>query len=104
VPSASAPSDLVDCDQIVELAADPNVRARAARFARARQSEFLLLGVDRLDYTKGIQQRIKAIAEMLDDGLLSAERQVMIQIAVRAVSRTRTTSRSVTTWSARSAK
>jgi len=42
----------------------------------------LLLGVDRLDYTKGIQQRIKAIAEMLDDGLLSAERQVMIQIAV----------------------
>ena len=73
----------VDCDQIVELAADPNVRARAREIREGLGNpEFLLLGVDRLDYTKGIQQRIKAIAEMLDDGQLSAERQVMIQIAV----------------------
>jgi trehalose 6-phosphate synthase len=73
----------VDCDQIVELAADPKVRARAREIRQGLgDPEFLLLGVDRLDYTKGIQQRIKAVAEMLDDGLLSAERQVMIQIAV----------------------
>jgi len=58
----------VDCDQIVELAADPNVRARAREIREGLGNpEFLLLGVDRLDYTQGIQQRIKAIAEMLDD-------------------------------------
>jgi len=73
----------VDCDQIVELASDPTVRARAREIRHdLGDPEFLLLGVDRLDYTKGIQQRIKAVAEMLDDGQLSAERQVMIQIAV----------------------
>lgn len=73
----------VDCDQIVELASDPAVRARAREIRQdLGDPEFLLLGVDRLDYTKGIQQRIKAVAEMLDDRQLSAERQVMIQIAV----------------------
>jgi trehalose 6-phosphate synthase len=73
----------VDCDQIVELASDPAVRARARDIRHdLGDPEFLLLGVDRLDYTKGIQQRIKAVAEMLDAGQLSAERQVMIQIAV----------------------
>lgn len=73
----------VDCDQIVELASDASVRARAREIRHdLGDPEFLLLGVDRLDYTKGIQQRVKAVAEMMDDGLLSAERQVMIQIAV----------------------
>ena len=73
----------VDCDQIVELASDQAVRARAREIRHdLGDPEFLFLGVDRLDYTKGIQQRIKAIAEMLNDGQLSAERQVMVQIAV----------------------
>ena len=73
----------VDCDQIVELAANQAVRTRAREIRHGLgDPEFLFLGVDRLDYTKGIQQRIKAIAEMLDDGQLNAQRQVMIQIAV----------------------
>jgi len=64
------------------LRPDRRTRGRSERAGPGREireglgnPEFLLLGVDRLDYTKGIQQRIKAIAEMLDDGLLSAERQ-----------------------------
>jgi alpha,alpha-trehalose-phosphate synthase [UDP-forming] len=73
----------VDCDQIVKMAADPAIRARAREIREGLGNpEFLLLGVDRLDYTKGIQQRIKAVAEMLADGTLSAERQVMVQVAV----------------------
>ncbi len=41
----------------------------------------ILLGVDRLDYTKGIGLRMKAFASLLDDGELDADRCVMIQIA-----------------------
>jgi trehalose 6-phosphate synthase len=65
------------------MAADPAIRARAKEIREdLGNPEFVLLGVDRLDYTKGIQQRIRAVAEMLTDGSLSAERQVMVQVAV----------------------
>ena len=73
----------VDCRQIVALASDATIIARAKEIREGLGNpEFVMLGVDRLDYTKGIQQRIKAIAEMLRDGTLSVERQVMVQIAV----------------------
>jgi trehalose 6-phosphate synthase len=73
----------VDCRQIVALASDEAICERARVIRKdLGNPEFVMLGVDRLDYTKGIQQRIKAVAEMLRDGTLSAERQVMIQIAV----------------------
>jgi trehalose 6-phosphate synthase len=42
----------------------------------------VLLGVDRLDYTKGIQQRIKAVSEMFQDGSLTPGKDVMVQVAV----------------------
>ena len=48
----------------------------------ALQPEVVLLGVDRLDYTKGIQQRIAALAELYRDGVLHAGRDVIVQIAV----------------------
>ena len=42
----------------------------------------MLLGVDRLDYTKGIDQRIRAVAELFGEGVLTTPRHVMVQIAV----------------------
>lgn len=39
------------------------------------------VGVDRLDYTKGIAQRLRAYGELLDEDRVSAEDTVMIQIA-----------------------
>jgi trehalose 6-phosphate synthase len=44
--------------------------------------EFVMLGVDRLDYTKGLQQRVKAVAELFADGTLSTPGQVLVQVAV----------------------
>ncbi len=41
----------------------------------------VLLGVDRLDYTKGISQRLRAFQGLLDDGTLDTERCVMVQVA-----------------------
>ncbi len=41
----------------------------------------IMLGVDRLDYTKGIDVRLKAISELLAEGRLDASETVMLQLA-----------------------
>ncbi len=51
------------------------------------QAESLALGVDRLDYTKGIVERLEAIEQLLEDHPWHRERLTMVQIA--APSRTR---------------
>lgn len=54
-----------------------------ARNLRARlgQPQVVMLGVDRLDYTKGIEVRLRAFKELLAEGRLSASQVSMIQIA-----------------------
>ncbi|AZA08493.1 alpha,alpha-trehalose-phosphate synthase (UDP-forming) [Corynebacterium pseudopelargi] len=49
--------------------------------ARFGNPDTLLLGVDRLDYTKGILQRLEAFEELLEQGLIDAERTVFVQVA-----------------------
>jgi trehalose 6-phosphate synthase len=47
------------------------VQARANRSApELDDPETVILGVDRLDYTKGIELRLKAFRELLADGKL----------------------------------
>ncbi|MDO4909913.1 MAG: trehalose-6-phosphate synthase [Corynebacterium sp.] len=41
----------------------------------------MLLGVDRLDYTKGILQRLRAFEELLESGAMTPEDAVFVQIA-----------------------
>ena len=41
----------------------------------------VMLGVDRLDYTKGIDIRLRALHELLDEGRIKPEDVVMVQIA-----------------------
>ena len=73
----------VDCEQIVALSGSSAIRARAKELRNdLGNPELLLLGVDRLDYTKGIQQRIKAVSELFEDGSLIAGNHVMVQVAV----------------------
>jgi trehalose 6-phosphate synthase len=54
----------VDADRFERLARSPAVRARAAAIRAGRRAERLVLSVERLDYTKGIVERLRAI-EML---------------------------------------
>ena len=56
-------------------------RASATVRSGLGNPEVVLLGVDRLDYTKGIGARMRAFRSLLDDGTLDAERCVMIQVA-----------------------
>ncbi|MDQ4212496.1 alpha,alpha-trehalose-phosphate synthase (UDP-forming) [Microbacterium sp. ASV81] len=72
----------IDTTPYVELAARPDVRARAAEIREGLgHPKKILLGVDRLDYTKGIGHRIKAFGELLDQGTLSVEDVTLVQVA-----------------------
>jgi alpha,alpha-trehalose-phosphate synthase [UDP-forming] len=44
--------------------------------------EFIYAGVDRLDYTKGIDQRLRAFGELLDDGSLDPSTCAFVQVSV----------------------
>jgi trehalose 6-phosphate synthase len=72
----------IDVGEIEELAISPLVRERAHRIrAELGDPKTIILGVDRLDYTKGIEGRIKAFRELLSDGRLSVPESVMVQVA-----------------------
>ena len=55
-------------------------RAREIR-AELGNPRKILLGVDRLDYTKGIDVRLKAFAELLDEGRVKGDDTVLVQLA-----------------------
>jgi trehalose 6-phosphate synthase len=55
---------------------------QASRNREVLGVESVFLGIDRLDYTKGISQRLRAFGELLDHGLLDSEKCVFVQVAV----------------------
>jgi trehalose 6-phosphate synthase len=72
----------IDVAEIEALASSPLVRERASRIrAELGEPKTVILGVDRLDYTKGIEGRIKAFRELLAEGQLSVPETVMVQVA-----------------------
>uniref|UniRef100_UPI00262707EC alpha,alpha-trehalose-phosphate synthase (UDP-forming) n=1 Tax=Microbacterium sp. TaxID=51671 RepID=UPI00262707EC len=72
----------IDPSPYLELIGKPEVQARAAEIRHSLGNpKKILLGVDRLDYTKGIRHRIKAYGELLAEGRLSVEDVTFIQVA-----------------------
>ena len=72
----------IDSRQFDALSREPSVRARAAQIRNELGNPSrILLGVDRLDYTKGIDTRLRALRELLDEGRIDRERTVMVQLA-----------------------
>ncbi|MEP7034876.1 MAG: trehalose-6-phosphate synthase [Dermatophilaceae bacterium] len=79
---ASAIPISVDFKGLEALARSPEVIARAAQIRESLGSpETLLLGVDRLDYTKGIGHRLKAYEELLRDKAIAAPGTTLVQVA-----------------------
>ena len=72
----------IDSSAVSALTEDEEIRerARALRHDLGDPAK-VVLGVDRLDYTKGIRHRLKAWGELLDDGLIDPHDTVMIQVA-----------------------
>jgi trehalose 6-phosphate synthase len=72
----------LDQAAIAKLADSEAVQQRAKEIrAELGKPKTIFLGVDRLDYTKGIRHRFKAFGEMLEEGTLSAKTAVFVQLA-----------------------
>ncbi|MGI8899316.1 MAG: alpha,alpha-trehalose-phosphate synthase (UDP-forming) [Nocardioides sp.] len=72
----------IDAKVLEELARTDGVAERAAEIReQLGNPRHVLLGVDRLDYTKGIYNRLRAFAELLEEGDLSVEDAVFVQVA-----------------------
>ena len=72
----------IDVSVFDSLARSPEVLERAAEIRRELGNpDKVVLGVDRLDYTKGIGVRLEVFLELLEDELVEAPSTVFMQVA-----------------------
>jgi alpha,alpha-trehalose-phosphate synthase [UDP-forming] len=72
----------IDSAAMGKTAQQAGVLARAQEIRKSLgEPDIVLLGVDRLDYTKGILHRLKAYGELLSEGKLGPPEAVLIQVA-----------------------
>ncbi|MGV8876812.1 MAG: alpha,alpha-trehalose-phosphate synthase (UDP-forming) [Rhodoglobus sp.] len=72
----------IDSRSFEALAREPAIQRRAREIRKGLGNpKTIILGVDRLDYTKGIRHRLKAYGELLRDGLIEVGDVALIQVA-----------------------
>lgn len=72
----------IDVAAFAQLAADEAVRERARQIRHElADPKLLILGVDRLDYTKGIRHRLRAFGELFETGFFEPGDAVLLQVA-----------------------
>jgi trehalose 6-phosphate synthase len=70
----------IDYPSVSEAAATAGVHEKAREFRETLGgNRRILLGIDRLDYTKGIPERLEAFSALLDSGEISVEEVVFVQ-------------------------
>ncbi|QCB29186.1 alpha,alpha-trehalose-phosphate synthase (UDP-forming) [Corynebacterium endometrii] len=70
----------IDCSGLVNFTLEDLGRVEQIR-SELGNPQRVILGVDRMDYTKGILQRLTALEEMLETGAVDAEDITFIQVA-----------------------
>ncbi len=71
----------IDPHELRELAHGREAREELASLQAAHAGKHLIVGVDRLDYTKGIPEKLRAFEELLRREPRFRERAVLIQVA-----------------------
>ena len=72
----------IDSGDLDSKATQSDVRQRAREIRNELGNpRKILLGVDRLDYTKGIDVRLRAFSELLDEGRVKRDDTVLVQLA-----------------------
>lgn len=72
----------IDAQQYQDFASRPEIIERALQIREELGNpRTIMLGVDRLDYTKGIGHRLKAFGELLRDGLIAVDDVTLVQVA-----------------------
>ena len=72
----------VDAAGFAAMADAPNVRARVDALRQETGNRRIVLGIDRLDYTKGIPRRLEAFARLFERDPTLCDRVRYIQVAV----------------------
>jgi len=72
----------IDAASFAALARDPDVQRRVQEIRAEAGDRRIVLGVDRLDYTKGIPRRLEAVAQLLDREPAWRDQMRYIQVAV----------------------
>lgn len=72
----------VDVGRFHDMAAAPNVASRAAEVRSRADGRKLVLGVDRLDYTKGVPHRLEAFERLLQTREDLRDQVMLLQLAV----------------------
>jgi trehalose 6-phosphate synthase len=73
----------IDAKSLNELAATEEAARRAAEIRRdLGDPRVMFLGVDRLDYTKGLLERIQAFGELVAEGSIDPDDAVLLQLAI----------------------
>ncbi|HEX2426904.1 MAG TPA: bifunctional alpha,alpha-trehalose-phosphate synthase (UDP-forming)/trehalose-phosphatase [Gaiellaceae bacterium] len=72
----------IDVDGFREVIADPETERLLADLERQYEGRRLILGVERLDYTKGIPQKLHAFERFLEQDRERARTTTMIQVVV----------------------
>jgi trehalose 6-phosphate synthase len=72
----------IDSAELDSKARDRRIRQRAREIrAELGNPRKVLLGVDRLDYTKGINVRLEALTELFEEGRANRDDTVLVQLA-----------------------
>lgn len=72
----------IDSSALDRAARNRSIRRRAKEIrAELGNPRKILLGVDRLDYTKGIDVRLEAFSELLAEGRATGDKTVLVQLA-----------------------
>lgn len=72
----------IDVARHAALASDPRTLGKAQRLRRGIAGEQLVLGVDRLDYSKGILERLSGFSRLLEKHPEHRGRTTLLQVAV----------------------
>src|SRR6478752_1505935 len=73
----------IDARSFNKLAASEDATERAVQVRQdLGEPRVMFLGVDRLDYTKGILERIQAFGELVAEGRIDPDEAVMLQLAI----------------------
>jgi trehalose 6-phosphate synthase len=73
----------IDAKSLNELAATEQAAERATQIRHdLGDPQMMFLGVDRLDYTKGLLERIQAFGELIAEGRIDPDEAVFLQLAI----------------------
>jgi trehalose 6-phosphate synthase len=73
----------IDARGLNQLAGTPETAEWAREIRRdLGDPKIIFLGVDRLDYTKGLLERIRAYGELIEEGRIDVDEAVLVQLAI----------------------